>query len=258
MPPISPMLSLLSLQPSRPDAAAPGWLPQGEWNAAQTSLEADASRGDHLAMAALARLAVARGRFADAARDLQKATAEPALSGIARAWVLLSSAWLGLEDARPLQALEDLKAVAEHLPNGDALWPRLDALMAEAFLRVGAQHEASAAASRALARAAQGGELTASCRARRVLAEVSATAGDGDKARQEFRAAVDDAERAQNPYELGQSLLSLGVFLGRRGAGDSARQALSLARTWFSAIGAEAKLREVDLYLERVHGTTTR
>jgi tetratricopeptide (TPR) repeat protein len=237
------------------------WLPERDWNAAEAELRGRAASNDRLAMAALARLAVARGRFADAARQLQQATIEPARSGSVRAWVMMSSAWLALEDARPMQALEDLKAAARDLPEGSAEWARLDALMAEAFLRVGAQPETEAAASRALSRAQTAREFSAASRASRVQAELASARGNGDDADRDFRAAVEHAERANDRFELGQSLVSFGVFLGRRKGGrdeDSARQTLSLARTWFESIGAEAKLREVDLYLERVHGKSER
>ncbi|HEX9097610.1 MAG TPA: hypothetical protein VF990_16100 [Candidatus Dormibacteraeota bacterium] len=237
------------------------WLPEGDWSAAEADLRERVASNDRLAMAALARLAVARGRFADAAHQLQEATFEPAQSGSEQASVMMSSAWLALEDARPMQALEDLKAAARDLSDGAPEWARLDALMAEAFLRVGAQPECEAAASRALSRAQVAGEFSAASRASRVRAELAATRGNVDGADRDFRSAVEHAERASDRFELGQSLLSLGVFLGRR-KGDrnqeSARQALSLARTWLASIGAEAKLREVDLYLERVLGKSGR
>jgi tetratricopeptide (TPR) repeat protein len=237
------------------------WLPERDWNAAEAELRGRAASNDRHAMAALARLAVARGRFADAAHQLQEATFHRARSGSARASLMMSSAWLALEDARPMQALEDLRVAARDLPDGSAEWARLDALMSEAFLRVGAQPESEAAASRALSRAQVAGEFSAASRALRVQAELASARGDVDDAGRGFRAAVEHAERANDRFELGQSLLSLGVFLGRRKAGrdeGSARQTLSLARTWLASIGAEAKLREVDLYVERVLGKSGR
>jgi tetratricopeptide (TPR) repeat protein len=237
------------------------WLPERDWSAAEAELRVRAASNDRLAMAALARLAVARGRFGDAARQLQEATLQPARSTSEHALVMMSSAWLALEDARPMQALEDLKTAARDLPDGSAEWAWLDALMAEAFLRVGAQPEADAAATRAHSRAQIAGEFSAASRASRVQAELAAARGEDDDADRDFRAAVGHAERANDRFELGQSLLSLGVFLGRRPEGrteDAARQVLSLARTWFASIGAAGKLREVDLYLERVHGKSGR
>lgn len=233
------------------------WLPDGDWSAAEAELRERVASNDRLAMAALARVAVAQGRFPEAARHLQEATFEAAASSSERVWVMLSSAWLALEDARPLQALEDLRLAAQDLSDGVAEWARLDAFMAEAFLRVGAQPESEAAASRALSRAETAGAFSSASRASRVQAELAGARGKDDDADRHFRAAVEHAERANDRFELGQSLLSLGVFLGRRPGGrseDAARQALSLARTWFASIGAAGKLREVDLYLERVHG----
>ena len=227
------------------------WLPSGEWQREERALMAMIPQEPGLARAALARLAIGRGHFAEAARWLQEAAIESQLSRGDRAIILISSGWLGLEDARPGQALEDLKAAAADLPADAPERPLLDALMAEAFLRLGARPEAEASARRAQQRAASSRDAIATARACRVEAELAREEGDLRRAERLFQQAVQHAEEAAHPFELGQSLLALGAFLWRRAESkdrESAGHALALARTWLASLPAEAKLREVDVY----------
>jgi len=177
--------------------------------------------------------------WAGAERDFRRAIELNPSYATAHHWYALHLTWMN--------RMDDAFVEIERARELDPLSLVINRNFALVCIAAGRRYdEAIALAERSL-KYAQAQELRADeCATQRVLGAVYLERGDLERAEQLFYQSLDIAHELDDHYEMGKSVLQVGLLLRAKGQPDQADALLSQARVIFEELDARLDLAEVD------------